>query len=172
MKKIFVLIAIIFGINFSIFSQQLDKKLVSLYMLNFTKHIEWPNMNSQQFVIGVIGSPNDIVELTKMANARKVNGKQIIIKLVSQNNLQEIKQTQFLLISEEKSALLNQMVELLKDSPVIIVTEKKGLIKKGASISMFLDEDDDFKTKFQINKLKIEQNGLKVSSELVALSSK
>lgn len=172
MKKIFVLIAIIFGINFSIFSQQLDKKLVSLYMLNFTKHIEWPNMNSQQFVIGVIGSPNDIVELTKMANARKVNGKQIIIKLVSQNNLQEIKQSQFLLISEEKSALLNQMVELLKDSPVIIVTEKKGLIKKGASISMFLDEDDDFKTKFQINKLKIEQNGLKVSSELVALSSK
>ncbi|TAF75338.1 MAG: YfiR family protein [Bacteroidetes bacterium] len=172
MKKIFCLIAIIFGINFSIFSQQLDKKLVSLYMLNFTKHIEWPNMNSQQFVIGVIGSPNDIVELTKMANARKVNGKQIIIKLVSQNNLQEIKQSQFLLISEEKSALLNQMVELLKDSPVIIVTEKKGLIKKGASISMFLDEDDDFKTKFQINKLKIEQNGLKVSSELVALSSK
>lgn len=172
MKKIFVLIAIFFGFNISIFSQQLDKKLVSLYMLNFTKHIEWPNTNSQQFVIGVLGTPNDIVELTKMANARKVNGKQIIIKLVSQNNLQEIKQSQFLLISEEKSALLNQMVELLKDSPIIIVTEKKGLIKKGASISMFLDEDDDFKTKFQLNKLKIEQNGLKVSSELVALSSK
>lgn len=172
MKKCIILFVFIFSFYINSNAQQLDKKIVSLYVFNFTKHILWPNFSSPQFIIGVVGSQNDVQELIRLASSRKVNDKQVVVKPISQSNVTESKECQILLIKEENSQLLSKYLSVLSDTPILIVTEKKGLIKKGASVTLFLDEDDDFKTKFQLNKTKIEQNGLKVSAELVALSAK
>lgn len=172
MKKLTALIVLLFGLIININAQQLDKKIVSLYVVNFTKHILWPNFNSPTFVIGVAGSQVDVMELSKLAINKKVNDKQIVVKHITETNISDIKDCQILLIKENSSQIISQNSAINHNSPLLIVAEKKSLIKKGASISLFLDEDDEFKTKFQLNTTKLEQIGLKVSSELVALSSK
>jgi hypothetical protein len=53
----------------------------------------------------------------------------------------------------------------------VVVAEKIGAIKKGAGIELYLDEDDDNKTKFIINKKLLESKGLKLSTQLISLSN-
>jgi hypothetical protein len=71
-------------------------------------------------------------------------------------------------LSESKQI---QSVKLkLAQLPVLVVSEKRGLGKKGSHINLFIDDDDDFKTKFEINKNTLQQQGLKVSNQLTALA--
>ena len=55
----------------------------ALFMFNFAKYIEWPNQESKsEFIIGVLGNDDIITELKKLAGARKINNKSIVVKSV------------------------------------------------------------------------------------------
>lgn len=166
---IFFLISLLLGSTASQ-AQQLDNKLVSLYVLNFTKYIEWPASGHNEFVIGVVGNTTAFTELSKMANGRKTAGKSIVVKQIQAADATDAKSYQILLIAESESNRLKAICDALKGSPVLVITEKMGLARKGAAISMFLDDDDDYKTKFELNKGVLDNIGLKVAAELITMS--
>ncbi|TAG56971.1 MAG: YfiR family protein [Cytophagales bacterium] len=174
MKKSHIILFILF-IFFEknyIQAQNLDKKMMSLYVLNFAKHIQWPENNLTEYKIGVVGNSAVFEELTKLSGSKTINGKKIIVSQIEIAQMSKIKEFHVIILSESSSNIFNKCNEIASNSPILMITEKNGFVKKGAMISMLIDEEDDFKTKFQINKQKIEQVGLKVSSELLALSSK
>ncbi len=56
-----------------------------------------------------------------------------MIKIITKP--EEATACQLLYVSSSKSAALKQLKDLMKDKPVLIVGEREGLAKKGASLS-------------------------------------
>ncbi len=107
--------------------------------------------------------------LNKYISSKHVGQRSIVVKVIK--SLDEAAGCSILFVPSDQSSKIKQLSEQLKGKPVLIISEKYGQSKKGASISIFLDEDDDDKTKFEICKTLIVSNGLIISSNLLKLAS-
>ncbi|HTA83366.1 MAG TPA: YfiR family protein [Bacteroidia bacterium] len=152
-----------------VFGQTLNYKIASVYVYNFTKYISWPTNKSTDFVIGIYGASPITDELRKFVAGKHVGEKSITVEKVL--TIDEAAGCQIVFIPASQSSELKKISDQLKGKPVLIVCEKEGLNKKGASISIYLDEDDDDKTKFELNQGYIKYNGLLISQGLITLSS-
>jgi YfiR/HmsC-like len=150
-------------------AQNINYKLASLYVYNFTKYIDWPSKEKTDFfTIGVFGETPAFDEFKKMASTKKeVSGKKIVVEKMA--TVRELETCDIIYIPASQSHRLKEIKESLKGRSVLIITEKPGMAHKGAGINLFLDEDDDNKLKFELNRGAIEAAGLHVSSQLVNL---
>ena len=66
-------------------SEQVNARIKSIYIYNFTKYIEWPeDYKEGNFVIGFIGSNTSLLtELSKMAGTKQVGNQAIQIRNIS-----------------------------------------------------------------------------------------
>jgi hypothetical protein len=162
-----VLILVCFQ-SISSFAQDFNYRLLSLYVYNFGKHIEWPvSHKNGEFVIGVYGDTPLYQEIVKTTNQKSKGTQPIIIRKIE--SIDMVKDCHILFVSKKESAKFKLIAETTKSTPVLIVTEQTGYARKGSCINIFLDEDDDNKTKYEINKTLVEGKGLKVSSDLLSL---
>lgn len=130
------------------------------------KYIEWPEAQSKgDFVIGIMGDSPINKELQSLAATKKLKGRNIVLKKC--NTAEEAATCHLLYITDSKSSAVKTLKEQMKDKPVLIVGEREGLAKKGASLSFVTLEDDNLK--FDINKKEIEQHQLKIASSLIQL---
>jgi hypothetical protein len=166
---------IIFGamllLSFNSFAQTLNYQIASMYIYNFARYISWPkNDKNTEFVIGVYGNTPITDELKRMVSGKLVGQKPIVVKIMA--NLDTSANCSILFIAPSQDGNLKKISELYKGKHVLLICDKEGLSKKGASISIYLDEDDDYKTKFEMNKEYIEFNGLFISKSLIQLAAK
>jgi hypothetical protein len=170
MKKLLVIfIFILAGLNSRYcVAQDFNYRLLSLYVYNFGKHIEWPNTHkSGEFVIGVYGDTPLYQELVKTTNLKTKGQQPIIIKKIESMDM--LKTCHIIFVSKKESSKFRLISETLSGTPTLIVTEQTGYARKGSCINIFIDEDDDGKTKYEINKTLVEGKGMKVSSDLLSL---
>ncbi len=152
-------------------AQSLNYKLESVFIYNFTKYIDWPaDKQTGIFIIGVFGQSPLTDELGKFVTTKKVGELSIVVKVIS--NMADVAQCHIIYVPVEQNGKLWEISAACKGKPTLIVTEKPGMITRGAGISIFLDEDDDYKTKFELNKTAITSNGMLVSSNLLNLAYK
>ena len=133
-------------------------KFQALYLLNFSRNLDW---NQIDVTIGVLGNsktygeleslvvkyPN--ISLRKMALGESLSNCQMIFLPTSQNrNFDSVQQT-------------------IGSSPIVLVTEDSGLAEKGAEISFFMDGN---KLKFSINKEALDASGVKVNDKLLSIA--
>ncbi len=150
------------------FSQEFNYRLLSLYVYNFGKHIEWPVSHKEgSFVIGVYGDTPLYQEIVKTTSQKSKGLQPIVVKKVESMDM--LKGCHIIFVSKKESAKFKLITEAVKTEPILIVTEQTGYARKGSCINIFLDEDDDNKTKYEINKTVVEGKGLKVSSDLLTL---
>ncbi len=142
-------------------AQDVDYKAYSLFVYNFMKYIEWPEIQGD-FVLGVIGDSPVVKELEALAKTKKAKGHTIIIKHITVPD--EAGNCQLVYVCSSKSSLLKQVNDKVKGRSVLVVAEREGLAKKGAALS-FITLDDDV-LKFEINKTVLDQNKLKIPSVL------
>ncbi len=166
MKKI-VLILIFILISFwcdKAYSQ--DAMFKALFIYNFTKYVEWPEtaMSNNDFVITVLGNPEIFDELNKITRTKKVGLQDIVVKKT--NSLQKISNSNILFLSQGKSALLNEVIDLTTGQPILVVTDNPGMAKKGADINFITI---DGKQRFEINEQSMIDRELKMSAELTNL---
>lgn len=150
---------------FSVNGQEVNYKAYSLFVYNFIKYIEWPPGNSDQFVIGVAGDSPIVEELRKMAVSKKAHGKSIVVKVV--NSSTEIAQCDLLYMPDAKSKLLKEYLANINNKPVLVVSEREGLAKKGAGINFVTDELGNLK--FEVNKIVLSKHNLKIPTVLLNL---
>jgi hypothetical protein len=158
-------------VRFSASAQKLNYEVVSAYVYNFTRLIEWPHDNntSNDFIIGVYGQSDVTPMLNKYISSKHVGSRNIVVKVV--NTAEEIGICSIVFLPSNQSSKIKQLAEQVKGKPVLIISEKEGMSKKGASITIFLDEDDDDKTKFDISKSTITSCGLIISNNLLRLAA-
>lgn len=151
----------------SVKAQDINYKIASLFIYGFVKYVEWPtSVLNGDFVIGVYGNSPIIEELQSVAQSKKIGGRSIVVKVIS--NVSEVNDCHLIFVTSKESKGIQHIVAAIKANATLIVTEKAGLIKKGSMINIFHDEDDD-KTKFEINKAQLEKSKLKMSHELLRL---
>ncbi len=162
--KFYYLILFTF-ICFNGISQEINYKSQCLYLYVFSKNIYWPNDHlKENFVIGVYGNSPIFEELEIMASIKKAaNGKKIIIKQFFSSD--KIEDVDILYISSSKSRDLKKILNIIENKPILIVAERDGLAKKGASINFIIMEDDTLK--FEVNRSVMEKLNLEISDGLL-----
>ncbi|TLX76518.1 YfiR family protein [Labilibacter sediminis] len=159
-KLIVVIMALM---SLSISGQQSMFK--ALFIFNFAKYIEWPNQEgNKDFIIGVYGNDDIISELKKLAAARKINNKNIVVKSVKSPS--EVPNANMFYIPNSKSGSINEVTSYFAQKPTLIVSDKPGLCKKGAGINYTVQSG---KMKYEICKANITSHNLKIDQKLIAL---
>ncbi len=137
----------------------------ALFMFNFAKYIEWPNQNSQkEFIIGVYGNDEIIPELKKLAAARKINNRTIVVKSVK--NPSEVPNANLFYIPTQASGNIDKVTAYFADKPTLIITNKANLCTKGSGINYITQGG---KMKYEIKKANITSHNLRVDTKLIAL---
>ena len=165
------LLAIVFvmGAFTQSFGQISNYKAYSIYVYSFSKYINWPEQgNAAEFVITVVGKSKVREELEVMAQTKNVNGKKIIIKNASSTT--EAGPSHIIYLSDEKSNQLDELLAKVGSAPTLVIAERDGLSKKGASISFIAMEDNTLR--FEVNEGALSNHQLKVSKSLLSLAYK
>lgn len=140
-------------------------KIKATFLYGFTKYFDWP-AGGDNFVITIVGENQGLVnEMNKIAATRQVGGRKILI--ANAQTVKEIDKTNILFITPDKSAMLNDAVSKFKGKGTLIITEKQGLAKVGATINFVVEEN---KQKFELNKAAASKAGLTIGSSLEKLA--
>ena len=161
MKKITLLLLLFFTLK--IVTAQ-EEKFKALFLYNFTKNIEWPNVGQTEFEIGIIGNSNVYDEMLTIAQKGKVGNLPLVIK--KYNSIDQIQNSKIIFISNNKNAVIANAVAKFASKPVVIVTENSGSTYDGVSIRFVMIDD---KLKFEISRKNTQKNGMKVNSSLFGL---
>lgn len=153
-------------VEFSYFQKDdTQAKVKAVFVYGFTKYFDWP-ASENDFVITIIGeNPGLVAELNKIASTKKVGSQKIVIQ--NHQNLKQIDKPNILFITPDKSNLLIDAVSKFKGKGTLIITEKQGLAKVGATINFVIDEN---KQKFELNKSAASKAGLTIGSSLEKLA--
>ncbi|QHT70057.1 YfiR family protein [Rhodocytophaga rosea] len=146
-------------------AQDIDYKTQSLFIYKFTKYITWPQaLSRNDFVIGVYGNSPISEELQVMASLKKAGeGQRIVIKRI--NSVDEIENLHILYVASSKSRELRSILDKIGKKPTLVVAERDGLAKKGASINFLIMENNTLK--FEVNRSELQSRGLSISDELL-----
>jgi len=147
-------------------AQSVDYKAQVLFMYNFIKYTNWPVVESS-FTIVVLGDSPITTELNKLASIKKTpDGKSITV--LQTQDVNAITGCQMLYVTEGLSKEMPQIINFIKDKSVLIVGQRDGLVKKGAGINFFTQDDD--RLGFTISLKNVEARKIKVAGELLRLA--
>lgn len=165
MARIFLSVIIFIGVSFGASAQSNIYKLHSLFIYNFTKHIQWAQ-ESGAFTIGVYGSTTAYNVLKENLGDKRVWGQPL--NLIEINDASEASKCQLIYAPKSNKNKIISLLESMDMKNKLFVTEDDDLIEFGAQISFFLKAN---RLNFKIDKSKLESNGLKVSSALLSLGT-
>jgi hypothetical protein len=141
---------------------QSQEKKYAVLMLNFAKGLQWPSsVSSGNFVIGIYEYPPLVAELNALVSSARVGTRSIEIKELG--SPEEVRKCHMLFVPAYKTKRLPDILNIIGNKPVLILTNKIDYAKKGAGINFVLV---DGKLKYEINSQSIEKRGLKISSNL------
>lgn len=159
------LFGIILGTSISVInSYGQEEKFKALFIYNFTKYIEWPNNNNNDFKIAVIGNNDLVNELNTIASQKKVGTS--TINILAAKSSSDITNCQIIFISHNNFSELSKLINKAKSNNILIITESPNSCAQGAALN-FVSKSGYLK--FEISKSNIENDGLKVSLSLLNL---
>lgn len=162
--RIVGLLIIFFGLNCNFAEAQSNiYKLHSLFMYNFTKHIQWTEVGDK-FTIGVYGSSNATQEVKANFNGKKFLGKEI--RVINVVGIGDANASQLVYIPRSNKGKILNLFEEVEKSNTLFVSED-DLIAYGIPISFILKGS---KLGFKVSRKNIAACGLKVSSSLLSLA--
>jgi len=163
MKKVGWTVLMLF-IGCNLYSQ--NYQLHAVYMYQFTKYIKWPDTkNTGDFVIGVLGESPATEYLQKMADAKKVGSRNIILKKYS--NAEGIGDNHMLFIGKNVIDSVNQILPKIQETNTLLITEEEGFGLEGSNIN-FVERNG--RLVFELNQNAMRREDLRVSSELSRLA--
>ncbi len=139
-----------------------EYKLKAVFLFNFFKYIQWPDIpDGQAYKAVVLGDSPIIGPLRKITENRQVNGRKI--DLLQLSDINEIPPCQILFVSPPETSEIEKITEITLPNNTLIVTDKDGMAKKGSAINFVLENE---KVRFELNNKVIEKAGLKSSAKL------
>lgn len=142
-----------------------NEKVKALFIYNFIKNVEWPQNNTQgDLIVGVLGSNAMKGELESLTSTQRVGNQAIKVKVFSTPD--EVANCHVLYVSPGKSGQIANLSSKLNNQSTLIISDGRNGIAQGAGINFTINDD---KLKFEISKNRIEQHGMKVSSNLVKM---
>lgn len=149
----------------SFFNPQLNSiSLKSLFIYNFTKHVDWPESGGSHLTIGIVNDPLLTEKLQQILKNKKIKDKLYEVQAIQ--SPEEAQKCQLIFIPAPQGYLLKQFIKWYDTKAVLIVTEGFDMAAKGAAISII---ENNGKLTFEVNEQSIYRSGLNVSKELIRL---
>lgn len=147
-----------------------EYQIKAAFLYNFAKFVDWPPEHlpapPAPIVIGVFGKNPFGSELENVVRNRKINDRELVVKAV--NSAEEARGTDILFFSAAEDERAAQLIEQLRGAGVLTVGEGDEFGVHGGMIRFRLEGD---KVRFEINEVSVEQNGLKISAQLLKLAT-
>ena len=161
MKRIKYSFLILFCLWLSYSANAQESKFKALFIYKFSEYIEWPSSPSK-IVVGVAGETDVYNQLSKFA-ASKEN-----LEVISIMSAEESSKCNIIFLPSSHDKELSSYVSNINKRSILVVSENKSLVNKGADIGFYLE---DGKLRFLINKESIENKSMVPSSKLLALGT-
>ncbi len=139
------------------------------YIYNFIDFVNWPDRASRDtLVIGILGDD-------EFGNAfAPVDGSLIGNKILSVRKsyrIEDLKNCSILYITASEASRVKSIIETLDRRPVLTVSNMEGFTGLGGMIQFYTTElGGDTKVRFDINKERVDEAGLKMSFRLLSLA--
>ena len=161
----FLITAIFFNPLNAISGAQANEEyaIKAAFLYHFGEFVEWPS-NGAQFIIGIIGKDPFGHEIDMLEN-ETLKGKKVEVRRYDSEKA--IQQPHILFISPSEAARIPDIMNQLAGKPVLTVSDSEGFLREGGIIRLVRVGK---KICFEINKKKADQEGLKISSQLLNLA--
>ena len=146
----------------------MDHRVKAAFLVKFIKYIEWPSSNYPgeigRFKLGVFGESPIAGNLFSIM-PKAINGWQLeIIKI---RTVEECLDTHMLFLSSSEIDQYAEIINALKDSSVLTVSDTKDFLDMGGMINFLIVDE---MVRFEINLKAAEKSGLKISSRILKLA--
>ncbi len=146
-------------------------KIHAAFIFRFLLFTEWPEEAytgaDQTIVIGILGH-NPFGDFFKHVEGTPVNGRTLEIRqLPTDSRLTEFQQCQLLFISSSLKDKVPEIIGLLKDIPVLTISDIDGFAEAGGIICLFQEGPG---VKFTINRAAAKKAGIIFRSQLLRVA--
>jgi YfiR/HmsC-like len=146
-----------------------EYQIKAAFLFNFAKFVEWPPSSfanaSAPLRICVFGRDPFGEELRNITKEKTVNGHKLEID--QGIDLQVARTCHILFIASSETARLKQILESLRGTDTLTVSDIKGFVEQGGMINFVLENN---RVQFEVNSKAAEQGGLKISSKLLSVA--
>jgi hypothetical protein len=163
--KLLFLLTFILGSLYA-HAQTTNYQIYSLFVLNIARYSTWPG-SANEFRIAIYGKSKVYDELMKQSINKSING--LPLKISQSDNLAELGTPNIIFLAEGKSAALNEILKAIEGKPVMLITEREGLFRKGGGFSFVIMDNNTLR--FDINNTDLEKRQIKVSKNLINLAN-
>jgi hypothetical protein len=140
------------------------------YLYNFARYVQWPanafRDNQDPFVIGVLGSDPLGDDLDRIAQAKQVEARKIVVYRFPSPDKYRPCHILFVPRSVEPRQQI-ETIGRLRNSPVLLIGETPGFAERGGTVNFFIEQN---RVRFEINQKAGQRANLKISAKLLSLA--
>jgi hypothetical protein len=126
------------------------------------RFIEWPNATHEQFTLCVTDKTPLLSAIQIYYANSSINDKPVNVFVI--NNLTELNNCQAIYLDDEQSSDLAGILKIIRNSPILILAEKKDAVLQGAHLGFFIEDD---RLHLEVNRKALTTSGFKVSYHLL-----
>lgn len=163
------LILIVTSTTFSQFSRAEDTTeytLKAVFLYNFAIFTSWPDHSKDNFILCIYGKDPFGQDLDTLMRAKRIYDRMVDIHRIS--NLEQLNSCQLVFISRAAVSSLPDVINVLKDKPVLTVADSPRASQQGVMLNMNVQQD---KVSFEANLMMAKRSGLNLSSQLLRLAT-
>lgn len=144
-----------------------EYQVKAAFVYNFIKFVTWPSGEApaegpiQLCILGDLPDPAPFAHL----DGQELMGRHL--KVVYLREPQEARTCQVLFLASSLSSRLQEVLETVRERPVLTVSDTSGYAKRGVMINMYLDNK---RVRFEINAATAGEAGLRISAKLLNLA--
>ena len=144
-----------------------EYQVKAAYLINFARFVEWPPtaISRGPITIGVVGSDPFGNALDRVVADRTAKGRPVSIRRF--RSVHDLESCHILFISASEASRLQPILERVRRTPVLTVSDSAGFLKKGGGIA-FLTADQ--RVTFEVNLKAIAEADLTVSAQLLQVA--
>lgn len=148
--------------TFALADEQSEYTLKAAFLYNFAVYTTWPAPPENSFNLCVYGSDPFGIHLDTLMQKKKVNERTITIQRT--NDMKQLDQCQLVFISSSAMSHLTNIVDMLKNKPVLTVADSPGAGEQGVILNMIIKDD---KVTFAANLSAAKKIGINLSAQLL-----
>jgi hypothetical protein len=145
-----------------------EYQIKAAFLFNFAQFIEWPadalTNTDVPFRIGILGDDPFGTALEDTVQGETIHSHKIIVQ--RSREIGDLKNCQLIFIDKSEKNRVADVLSELDSKPTVTVSEIDGFARNGGVINFYLEEK---KVRFEINPVAAQNDGLKISSQLLSL---
>jgi hypothetical protein len=149
-------------------AQSKEYQIKAAFLFNFAQFVDWPSAvfanTNAPFSIGILGDDPFGGALDETIQGETINNHKIIV--VRSQQVEDLKNCQIIFVGKSEKKHVAEILSELDSRPILTVSEIDGFAERGGEINFFLAGT---KVRFEINPAVAQNDGLKISSQLLSL---